>query len=857
MPTRPLLLVAVLATISLVGSRAIARDDPQSGTESERIDRYLDGLGLEDLRLVHLEDAVASDAKTPGLVRTLADFYASRLLTLTEPAEVEALSAKVDALLANNPEANTPALRVMRLQGDAGRAETLASKWVSDPSETGARDDARAILDRITPELDDQQAALFREIEAEQKAVDELPDGDSRSRREGALNRLVDVAGRALYFDAWSNYYLDLLSDEGEKTDSDPEGARATRAREGFLKLLGVESAADADPEMLQSTGMARAALGAALSSALLKDREATRSWFEILRSQGVSPEIRDLADYWEAWTALRAGDFEAVDRRLRDLGDRFGAEPTAGQEALAILLVRAAYSGSAVGAKRLGPPGMLALARMDRAARVRAMAEELALPTGADPVVDLVLRWAEGRERLDDATRSKAAADYRAAVSTFRTALESPAAADAPRLAAAIRYRLAWALYGASELGAAAETFAQAALELKGFDPTAATDAAWMQAVALERLAGSDTSRVASAIAALEAFARAHPEHPNAKLVPIEVRKLRGGAITVDVLADTPSSDPNFPEIGLAALRHHASAFLRARKAGDDSETAAERARYDRARAALMGLPPGRLPAAIRLEALLLDADLTLAGDSTAEAVTALDRAGPLADALPTDDRLAVGYHQARLRVARALGDPPKVAAEAHWLASNAPAGPAASGALITLARMADEAVQAADESERPRRVSEARDAYQGLVHALGTETDALLADRNALVASVRLADYEARLGNSKAAASRYDTILAAFPRDANYLRKAARAHADAGQHDRALDCWNTLVGGLPTGSDPWFEAKVGQIAALAATDPDSASEVLGQFRILYPDLGGEPWKGRIQTLEARVLDR
>ena len=835
----------------LLAPIAASNAQVQQASEAEQVDTYLDGLGLDHLRLVHLEQAVEADSGANGLAKTLADLYANRLLTVEAPAEVGAISAKIDALVEKHPEANTPALRVMRLQADAGRAEVLASKWVADPADDASKTAALAILERIAPDLDAQQAALFKAIEAEQKSIDNLEDGEVRDRREEALARLANVAGRALYYDAWSNYYLDLLADD------DPNHARTRHARDAFRKLLGVESTEDLEPSMLAAGGMARAGLGAALASSRMDDPKAATDWFDLLRSEGVHPEVRDLADYWAGWTDFRAGRANAVAERVRKLGDQFGASPTPGQDALATLLVREGFANGAADVDRLGAAGLLALARMDRAGQVRELAEKLGLKLGAGPVVDFVLRWAEGRERLDAATRSKSPADYRAAAESFRAAIGSEAVDQAPAVVAACRYRLAWSLYGMGDLAGAAGTFGQAASALKSTDPSQAADASWMQAVALERRAGSNPAQVAPAVAVLEAFGREYPNHPNAKLVPLEVRKLRGGAITADAIAATPPSDPNFPAIALAALRHHASTYRRAVQAGDKSAQDSERSRFDEVLAALQKLPSGRTTAEARLEALLLESGVENASHpNAARAAQLLDRAEPLADALPTGDKLAIDYHRARLDLARSRADSEAVGAESRWIAEHAD-GNAALGAFVTLARIADQSVQDAEPATRPRKLAEARDAYARLSESLGQDSEAVAAGGNALVALSRLAAYESQLNHPAAAATHYDAILDAFPNDANYLRKAAIAHDDADQPARALECWGTLVAGLPSGSESWFEAKVGQLAALAETDPASARAALDQLKLLYPDLGGERWKTQLGQIQDRIPNR
>lgn len=828
---------AAVVLFLAVSAVADAQKANERETEAQKVDRYLDSLNLGELRIIHLESVLEQDPGDAATARTLADLYAVRLLAISEPTEAEALNHRIDALLKAHPEAATPMLRVMRLQGDYNRAEALVSKWIDNPEDDDSREAARTILNRITPELDEQQAQLFRDLEKEQERVDELPEGPERSRREQAVSQLAEVAGRALYFDAWSNYDLGLL--QPGATAAEP----LQRARAGFLKLLGVAKVDEADAAMLGSNGMARAALGAGLAAFAAGDESVAKAWFDLLHQEAVNPEIRDLADYWTVWAHLNKGQEAKVQELVNQLADSLGASATPGQEALAALLVRAGFGPKAgPDRKSLGLQGLQALARMKRYDRVRQLIERYAIPVeGRD---EIVFRWVSAREKFEAAQKSRQAGDFQAAAKAFESVLAAKDAASAPDLIANTRYLLAWSRYQAGDLARAAEAFGLAAKDLQSRNDSDAPDAAWMRAVALQRLAARDASQAPAAIKALEAFRRDYPDHANAKLVAFEVLKLRGGTITVESAEQKPINDPTYGPTCLAALRHHYDQW---RKGHD----AAERSKVERAIAAYHKLPEASRTTEGQLEYRLVEADIALAADpSSDEAVTQLDQAASLADALPADDRLVHWYHRDRLQSAQANGDTSTARVEARWLSQHAQGTATEQFALITLARMADAALARADPADRPARLAEAHETYARLATALGESPEAIADDRNALVANARLAAYAAELGRHDEAADRYDAILKAYPKDANYLRRAGHAHFQAGHFERSLNCWQTLVNGLSDGSDGWFEAKYYQLASLAKLDRDAARQVFEQFRVLYPKLGGEAWKARFESL-------
>lgn len=837
--------IAIIMPLSCLWATSLSNQAlAQTEKEAQALDSYLESLGLADLRILNLEEMLNRDPDNGEAAKALADLYAGKLLVVSEAGERAALDQRIEELLSKHPEAGTPALQVMRLQGDFNRAETLASAWIGQPSDSKARESALDLLGKITPALDGLQTKLFSSLEAERKAVDDLPDGPGRSRREQGLDRLADVAGRALYFDAWANLYLGMMGDE----DPTP---RYERARTAFLKLLGVEADADVSAEMLASSGMARAALGLALSESLGgKDEEAT-ALFQQVRSAPTSPDVRDMGGYWEAWTLFQRKQFG----RLSDLVSRLGADlaepPSDGRAALCALLVRAGYGSEnpdvPLSVRSLADEGLNALVKMRLYERVKQLVGLYGINTRDRDGV--VFRWAEGQALYGQARESKDAGQYQRAAEAFEAALKSSDASKYPSLEAGSRLLLAWCRYERGELGPASKAFGQAAAQLKALGDPEAADALWMQAVALEKLAEKEPARVDEAVSALQAFSALYPEHPNASLVDFEVRKLKGKPVTLSVLEAHQPGGPNFAKMVLAALQHHGQAWRDARSKGRNGAEEAENVR--KVIDIFRSLPKPARSAEGELALVLAESALEAESDP-ALARAILDRARSQAKALSADDPRVLAYHRARLRLAQGLKDASSIQAEAVWMREHASGveGTADKSMLISLAQLADSAVEKADAGERPGRLSEAVEAYSRLVSALGTSPETLRKDRNAFVALARLAGYESESGLAAQAADHYDAVLAAYPRDAKYLRLAGLAHYQAGQFKQALSCWDTLVAGLPDGSGPWFEAKYYQLSSLAKTDPSQARRALSQFQVLYPSLGTGRWPSLFRQL-------
>ncbi len=171
----------------------------------------------------------------------------------------------------------------------------------------------------------------------------------------------------------------------------------------------------------------------------------------------------------------------------------------------------------------------------------------------------------------------------------------------------------------------------------------------------------------------------------------------------------------------------------------------------------------------------------------------------------------------------------------------------------MIVAARAIDD--QTRNSTSLPReRLLEGQRLYQRLVERLGDDPAVLQSKKNAQVAVSRLAHYSGELGEHAEAARGLAKLLAAFPSDRSYLRRAGLSCFKSGDYAAALEHWRKLVAGLPKGGDEWYEAKYYQLASLAQVDRVKARESLAQFRLLFPDFGPPAWRGKFAELQQRV---
>lgn len=217
----------------------------------------------------------------------------------------------------------------------------------------------------------------------------------------------------------------------------------------------------------------------------------------------------------------------------------------------------------------------------------------------------------------------------------------------------------------------------------------------------------------------------------------------------------------------------------------------------------------------------------------------------------MPDNHALAADFHYRRLQWSGKNGDDAGRREHAEWLLEHAAGSVYELPALVVMARYIDRDVQQAAPERAKMLIGPAHDIYHRLAEKLGTSPEILQSRKNARVTLSRLAEYAFRMQRYGEAAQHLERLLAAFPKDRDYLRRAGLALYEAGTFERSLSHWRTLLAGSQPGTDGWIEAKYYQLVCLGHVDPAQARKVTTQFQLLYPDLGGPPWKQRFQELE------
>lgn len=836
---------SVLSTRYLVLALAFALvAQPTLATEQddERVEQFLNRLGLVDLQTLHLEHVLERQTEAASrekLAQRLADIYASQLLVHSgNKAKYDEVLTKIDLLTKSAPTAKTPALEVMLLQADYNRAEGLIGEWMADRSQDASLKEASSILSRIAPELTRLQKGLNDRAEELIEQFESTESGPEQDAKAQELKRLQPVAGRATYFAAWSNYYLGLTQ----------ESATAyQKGRAIFRDLFGLgDDYTDEEVEYLGlgSIWRARALIGLSLTEAALNAPANSAICFKWLEDGSVPPQVRQQVPYWRLQALLNTKQFAAAAAFAKAHVAAFDDRASQDRVSFCISLIQAAYGG---GQPELGTIGLGGLIKIGQRGTARQLMEKYQVEVDANAGFYLV--WLRAQQLFEKAEASKKGEDYQAAKDAYIMAVASSNEVDDLSAVGQCNNQFAWVYRRLDEHAAAGDKFRFASERLTLAKDRQAVDSAWMAFVSYHTAAKDDPKLKQKAIDALNTIKREFPGHEYAKKADYHIAKLRQGTSPEETMRSLERVQRDSPDyvsarFEICTLRHQKWS-----KAADNEKSELARQLLADVQTFLGATPPGE-EVARRAKVLLIAADVHLKNGDVNAAQGQVQQASAYINGIPESSSTLPEYHYRALQVAQRRDDTPTQRDHADWIVKNARGSRYELPAVIVMARVVDQ--EAAGENPSKTSLQQAFGIYNRLVEILGSSPEAISASRNAQVANSKLAHYAYLLGRHQQAAARLDDLLAAGnAKDRSYLRRAGLSHFQAGNYAAALGPWRTLLRGVAKGSDEWFEAKYHQLACLFKMDATKAKQVFEQFKLLYPDLGGAKWRDKFASLE------
>lgn len=861
---RPVYRAGVVLLATLIAWPALARSD-----DAVELDRYLQRLGLTDLRLVHAQQQLAltgEPAEKAAQAKQLSDLYAQRLLeTADEPVRFGELVARVERLVRDFPAVDSPQLQVMLLQAQYQQAEVKSLRWVDDPTDAAARSEAQQLLQTIVPQLADRHRELLKALEDLQAKADAIEEVAPESKRKRAtppgntisleqeMTRLQAVLARATFFEGWANFFTGLLA---EGTDQQPHFQAAEKAF-GQLLEISTEKELSFEPETmgLESVWRARSLMGLGASLSAVDKEELARECFAALEHPSTATAVREAALYWHLLALVGSQQWETARELASGEISKFTPAEAASRTPACVLMVRAGWANpkapkEAHALTRLGLEGLARLKQFDLITAL--LAKYRSEPQATDGFYAL---WAKGRLMFAAAEKSKRSDDFQQAGKWFQQALDLPEAKDDLTAAAQCRYSLAWCDYRQEHYEAALRLFRLAAAQLRTLGDETAVQSAWMVFTCYQQLhsASKDPRHQKEALAALADLKRDFPGTDQAQRADLMLARLKvQGDAPEEAVKTLSAVSPDSPSYltaryELCAARHQL--WTKSRGQPNAASLAAELIKD--VDAYLVAAPESE--GVRRVRAALLAVDVLLASDSPdwEAAARYLDRVRAAGDKLGDDDSIAPEYHYQRLQLAQHAKDEAEARSQAAWLAKHAAGTNYELPAMVIVARTADDSYAAASAAQKDQRRESAIATYQRLVQLLGDSPDVIGKRKNALIANSKLAQYEYDAGRYSAAAQRLDRIVQAHPDNRNYLRRAGLAWFQAGEPAKSLEHWTTVAAGSDSASEAWYEAKYYQLSCLAKTDTVAANQSWRQFKLLHPEVKDAAWGEKFAALE------
>jgi hypothetical protein len=830
--------------------------------ESAMFEAYLSRLGLVDLQLALLEQELpqASAASQPRLAARLAELYAARLLTAgSEPAGYAAIEERLQRLLAVHKELSTPALQIALLQAEYQRVEQRALAWLDDPRDQRAQQQALEQCDALLPRFATLRAALEKQIEDTVARFDAVEPGSSRTSTstaalDAAWQREQEQLQRTLYFQGWTQLLRILLQSGAEGVPLSPREPLATLGRLLELSPDAETFAFEADSLGLASVWRARAMLGF-MASLQAEGKGVLAEECRRALQHADDSAVRSATLYWSLLPLLRAELWEAAEAWVEEHAAGTSADFAASHVPCAILLVRSAWCQREPSApwERLAERGLAWLAKLKKYEALTALvARYRPEPLSGD---GFLVHWTHGKLLFAAAEKEPSAARYAASAKQLRRALELPTAGVEPLALALCEYTLSWCEFRQEQWAEAAARFEKVSSVLELLGDRTAAEAAWMvyashQARHSAYPHEADAQRAEQALTHL---VRKYPDSDQARRAKFVLQRLRAApgkeAEYLQQLASEPVDSPNYlaARFDLVLARHKQWREMAASSAARPA--LGEQLRRD-VQTYLQAAPVSA--GARRVQAALRGCDVWLATAEPAwpEVKALLDTVAASAERLAESDPLQAEYRYRRLQLAQQERDAEGVRTQALWLAAHARESPYETAALVAQAQWLDQRyASSVSEAERTALRAELFTNYSRLSEHWGTSAETLQTQRNAAVALARLATVGGELGRHGEAAGQWEQLAAAFPREAVYILRAARARTLAGDTAAALEHWNTLVAGGTPGTNDWFEAKHEQLSLLRQIDPAAAEKGWKQFQLLYPEVP-QAWRERFQSL-------
>lgn len=875
-------LLGALCMLMLTGA-ALAQPEEPPPPPDAAVEEFLEQRGLRDLLVAHLLRKIRTveGAQRAELAERLGSLYVQMLDDATTAELRRDWEARAMALLEAVPEAESTELRLNLAKARYLQAEETAERVRLRLATPEERQEAETTLRSVAASLQEIATTVTRRVDLLERH-EAIGRDDESARIRAELAEARRLRSLTMYYAGWASYYTSLLTGR-------------TRAAEEAITHFGwllnapgrPANVERVTPEMLRYEHVARAAIGCALSESIRGRDGAALLWLHTIDTAPGVPESvrRQLPARRMAVLAgaKRWADLEQLVRRRRIPAGREGAVQAldvAEARLLAVLMLEALQDSAVLPAahdviRGLADAGITDLIARGEARQVHDLVSRYGsgLLAGEGFIVQYVrglhayesarAAHAQGENDQVPTNRADVANQYSQAGQLFDNAVSAPDATRFPGEHTSAAMLGALCLYYSGRLEDAASRF-ERAHEIAD-DPSRAEDALWMAIVAVDRAVESGRVSLRDrlerlATLYLQQYAAGGGDRPAMLVLRLSqdglVSRERAAEILLGIGRESPLYD---------TARRHAADLLYAiyrNTRGTDRDFAA--LRFAEVSEELLSLEHARLDpgtetgrevaqrAIIRLRQVL-DAVLGMAAPDLERAERALEHIQTLArrgglDTRAFDDELT--FRRLQVALLRGRSDDAQRALE-RLHTTGGRFGDSADRLLY------QRAVAAFRRSETTEHAAEVVRHGMRVVGQFGTDRTSL-SDPAVQTLYNTIAHAAALVWRSNADVSHRDTALrldralvkAGSP-PVVVLRRFAELAESAGDVDDALDAWRLLLAGLDSGTSAWFEARYESLRLLAKQDFARAREAFAQFKVLYPNLGPEPWATRFRDLE------
>ncbi len=857
------------------------------------VEVYLRDRHLDDLLSTYLLDQLraSTPSKRADVAERLGRHYADLLSDADSPKRQIAIEAQARQLLDLVPNSDSFELRLTLYKASFLLAEGTAESYALRLTEVEELNQAMQTFRTVEPAFQQIGRRVDKRVEALERLESRSTRGDLSVVRDQLANarRLRSVA---MYYAGWSQYYQSLVN-------SDPRKAKSARQSLGWLLNApgGREPSIDALPtSLLRYEHVAKAAMVVALSYSISGQDAVAIQWLDAVDGAGETPpKVRE-----QLWArrieilgrAKRWNDLQRLIDRRRHTADPAKATPLPLREArlLAIVTLEALEEDQGTSTRSQSRSHLLEaiaqvalgdLVTQGEIGHVLDLVKRFGTsPMGDSGFVVLYVRGLRAYERARETHEASAAdSDTSADDPTTDTAVTNrymdavnaldvaQAASDVDKFPAEFtqsRMMQGLSLYYAGELERAAALFESV------FEMADATDlreeSLWYAIVSLDRAFERGFKSVVKERDRLATvYLQAFPATDRA--ARLLLRRIDEGLLTDDqaigVLLDVPDESPLYE----AARRYVSRLMYRKYRASRGPERDYAAARFMEIAEELINLDisivrTGSRDAAEDASEFVvlrvrqaLDAALSITVPDLPRATRLLDLFDDVASLTGLDLSSVEGeLAYRRLQIALAKNDDNAVSLATAQLHRTEGIYVRSGDRLLyqhaverwqSMTANADRALRVVSHGSRVLKQFEPLDLHKNDRVILG-----VINTIAAAATTVWQSENEIDTGMLAVAIDMDTQLIALGKQTATSLRRLAIATETAEDLDTALTSWNTLMAGLRDGSDGWFEARVESIRVLAQIDDRRARAVLDQHRVLYPDLGPEPWGTELRDL-------